>query len=75
MATDFNLDDKIKAAINVAFEPAVEERFIAEDSQQINGVWYNPVWGCDTMQHFIDVLRDCDAEYVNDVLEGSVRNE
>lgn len=58
---DFNLDDRIKEAIKSAFEEAGEERFIAEDSQLVNGVWLNPAWGCDTLQHFIDVLRDCDA--------------
>lgn len=61
MAENFNLDDRIKAAINAAFEVAGEERFIADDSQLIDGTWFNPAWGCDTMQHFIDALRDCDA--------------
>lgn len=61
MPADFNIDKRIKAAINAAFEEASDERFIAEDSQQIDGVWFNPVWGCDTMQHFIDALKNHDA--------------
>lgn len=61
MVTDFNLNDRIQTAINAAFEEAGDERFIAQDSQLIDGVWCNPAWGCDTMQHFIDALKECDA--------------
>ena len=59
MATVFNLDDRIKAAVNAAFEEAGEELF--DDSQLIGGVWFNPTWGCDTVQHFIDALKDCEV--------------
>lgn len=56
-----DIDARIQRAIGAAFDETGGDRFLVEGAQQINGGWFNPVWGCDTMQHFIDALKDCDA--------------
>ena len=28
------------------------------DEQLVNGVWYVPVWGCDTLQYIVDGVKD-----------------
>ena len=27
------------------------------DEQLVDGVWYVPVWGCDTLQYIVDAIR------------------
>ena len=61
MEADFNLEDRIQAAINAAYTRFKDCHVVADDAQIVDGEWLAPDWGCDTMQHFIDALRDCDA--------------
>ena len=55
---DVKLEKKIESAIYAAFDLVdTDYEKLADDAQLINGEWYNPTWGCDTMQHFIDALE------------------
>ncbi len=51
-------DEILSLEVNTAIETAFEKVANATDgSQIINGEWYIPKFGCDTMQVFIDSLK------------------
>ena len=42
---------------------AVKPGSLPEDSVQlINGQWYAPKWGCDTLQHIIETIEQLSEE-------------
>jgi len=44
------------------YEP-VKPGSLPEDSVQlINGQWYAPKWGCDTLQHIIEIIEQLSRE-------------
>jgi len=56
-----NPSEVVKAILD-NYEP-VKPGSLAEDSVQlINGQWYAPKWGCDTLQHIIETIEQLSEE-------------
>jgi len=51
-----NPSELVKRILNVGYEPIEPGNSIGDSAQLINGQWYAPKWGCDTLQHVIDQL-------------------
>ena len=51
------VDTVIRLLLKKAYcaEPMASE---ADCGQLVDGVWYMPIWGCDTLQYIVDRLRD-----------------
>jgi hypothetical protein len=48
---------KLRQLIMKCFEPLEDTNIInCAGAQIIDGKWYMPVWGCDTVQHILDNL-------------------
>jgi len=43
----------VKLLLQRCYYPT-EPEFVGEGAQLVNGQWYMPAWGCDTLQHFIE---------------------
>ena len=56
-----DIDCRIQTAIDSAFErvDTRDTHALSDCAQIVDREWLNPSWGCDTLQHFIDALRDC----------------
>jgi len=60
---------EVVKAILDNYEPIEPGNSIGDSAQLINGQWYAPKWGCDTLQHVIETIEQLSGE------EGEKNNE
>ncbi len=52
-----NPSEVVKAILDIGYDP-VEPEAVGEGAQIVDGQWYMPRWGCDTLQHVVDELSE-----------------
>jgi len=53
----------IKAILAIGYEP-IEPDAVGEGAQIVDGQWYMPRWGCDTLQHVIEIIEQLPIETI-----------
>jgi len=53
----------IKRYLESAYMLLGEDGERVQGSQLVDGQWYAPRWGCDSLQHFIDDIKDSLIEW------------
>jgi len=49
-----DISELVKKILDIGYEPIEPGNSIGDSAQLINGQWYAPKWGCETLQHVID---------------------
>ena len=49
---------RVDAVLRLLLDKAYTPTGSDDGEQLVNGVWYVPVWGCDTLQYIVDGVRD-----------------
>jgi len=56
------ISELVKRILNAGYEPIEPGNSIGDSAQLINGQWYAPKWGCDTLQHVIEIIEQLSGE-------------
>jgi len=51
----------IKAILAIGYEP-IEPDAVGEGAQIVDRQWYTPRWGCETLQHVIEIIEQLSGE-------------
>lgn len=55
--------EKFKKLLLMNFAPITkEEQIDTPEAQLIDGQWYAPLWGCDTIQQILDEFEEANNE-------------
>jgi len=51
----------IKAILAIGYEP-IEPDAVGEGAQIVDRQWYTPRWGCETLEHVIEIIEQLSGE-------------